>query len=554
MVWISLFLNKSPINSILNRGLIILLLLGFLSIKASAQEPVDTLIISRIESEAVNNSQVMDYAFYLTDVFGPRLTGSPGFKSAGDWTLDKLRENGLENVHFEMFDWGRSWSVENFSIHLVQPQYAPMIGSPIPWCLGTNGPVEGMPVLAPLPEWGAMPAEYDIFYRDFKGKLEGKILLAVNPWPRDNDRTWPRLSDIELDHLFAKLDSQYVTNNSNTYYNPPVISVQKNNQLQSELNQFLKDEGVAAILIQSLAYSGTVMTTGPQDSRMQAAWLRDSQYSLPPPTVVLASEHYRRITRLLDNRQEVSIRLELSSVFHDAADSSFNIVAEIPGHSKKDEVVLIGAHFDSWTAATGATDNAAGSVVVMEAMRILQKLGIKPDRTIRMVLWGGHEGAGEGSNSYLRKHFITKYPLDNVDSIPGLTFSYKPAYSKLSAYFNLDNGAGQIRGIHLQGNQTVRPIFQAWLEPFRNRGAAHTTLTNSLGTDHVKFDVIGIPGFQFIQDGKETSTPTHHSNMDVYDYLPKADLQQSAIILASFAYHAAMRKELLPRKKQLNQN
>ena len=539
-------------NSVMYMKPIILFLIGCLPLNISAQEPVDTFIIRRIESEALNNSQIMNYAFYLTDVFGPRLTGSPGFKAAGTWTLNKLREIGLENTHFEMFDWGRSWSAKNFSVHLVQPQYAALIGSPIPWCLSTNGPVVGKPILAPLPDWDATPAEYKKFYRDFKGKLKGKILMANKPWLRDADRTSLRASDENLDRNFAKSDSEFLKNNNKVINQPKVVSEnvseKQNRQLQSDLNKFLKDEGIAAILIQSLAYSGTVMTTGPHDARMQAAWLRYPQYSLPPATAVLAAEHYRRILRLLDNKQDVTIRIEMSSVFHKDAESAFNIVAEIPGHLKKDEVVMIGAHFDSWTAATGATDNAAGSVVVIEAMRILKKLGIKPDRTIRMVLWGGHEGAGEGSNSYLRKHFITKYPLDRADTIPGLTFNYRPAYSKLSAYFNLDYGAGRIRGIHLEGNQVVRPIFQAWLEPFRNRGAAHTTLTNAGGTDHGKFDDIGLPGFQFVQDGKETNTPTHHSNMDVYDYLSKEDLQQSAIILASFAYHAANRKELLPRK------
>ena len=492
----------------------------------------------------------MNYAFYLTDVFGPRLTGSPGFKAAGTWTLAKLREMGLENPHFEMFDWGRSWSAKNFSVHLIRPQYAALIGSPIPWSLSTNGPVEGEPVLAPLPDFGAPHTEYETFYRDYKGKLKGKILLANKPWLRDADRTWPRVSDEKLDRDFAKADSGYLKNRKKLIAQTQEVSDTEKQypQLQSDLNQFLKDEGIAAILIQSIAYSGTVMTTGPHDARMQAAWLRDPQYTLPPPTAVLAAEHYRRITRLLENKQEVSIRIEMSSVFHEDAESGFNIVAEITGHSKKDEVVMIGAHFDSWTAATGATDNAAGSVVVMEAMRILKKLEVKPDRTIRMVLWGGHEGAGEGSNSYLRKHFITKYPLDKSDTIAGLSFSYRPAYAKLSAYFNLDYGGGQIRGIFLEGNEAVQPIFQSWLEPFRNRGAAHTTLTSASGTDHGKFDKIGLPGFQFVQDGRETNTPTHHSNMDGYDYLSKADLQQSSIILASFAYHAAMRKDLLPRK------
>lgn len=538
-------------NTRLNTRFIALLLIGCLPLNVFAQEPVDTLMIQRIESEAKSNSQIMHYAFYLTDVFGPRLTGSPSFKAAGTWTLNTLREMGFDNSHLDTFNWGRSWSAKNFSVHLVQPQYAALIGSPIAWSSSTNGPVTGEPILAPLPDWDATPAEYKTFYRDFKGKLRGKIIMANKPWPRDADRTWPRLSDEELDRNLAKLDSAFLRkNNNHTVTQTQGVSEEQYRRLQSDLNMFLKEEGVVAILIQSLAYSGTVMTTGPLDARMQAAWLRFPQYSLPPATAVLAAEHYRRILRLLDNKNRVEIRFDLSSVFHEDAGSAFNIVAELQGNSKKDEVVIIGAHFDSWTAATGATDNAAGCVVIMEAMRILKKLDIKPDRTIRMVLWGGHEGAGEGSNSYLRKHFITKYPLEKADTIPGLTFDYRPAYAKLSAYFNLDYGAGRIRGIYLQGNKAVRPIFQAWLEPFRNIGAAHTTLTNAGGSDHVKFDAIGLPGFQFVQDGRETNTPTHHSNMDEYDYLSKEDLQQSAIILASFAYHAANRKELLPRKAQ----
>ena len=262
----------------------------------------------------------------------------------------------------------------------------------------------------------------------------------------------------------------------------------------------------------------------------------DGKYADPPPAIVVTPEHYNRMVRLLEAKLAVKVELEVKAQFHTDAADSYNIVAELPGASKKDEVVMIGAHFDSWQGGTGATDNAAGSAVMMEAMRILKSLGTPLDRTVRLALWSGEEQGLLGSKAYVKEHFASPETMQPTSH-----------HAKLAAYFNIDNGTGKVRGVYLQGNNMVRPIFAKWLEPFHDLGANSLT-RNTRGTDHLSFDEVGLPGFQFVQDPIEYQTRTHHSNMDVYDRLVEADLKQAAAVIASFAYHAAMRPEPLPRK------
>jgi Zn-dependent M28 family amino/carboxypeptidase len=252
---------------------------------------------------------------------------------------------------------------------------------------------------------------------------------------------------------------------------------------------------------------------------------------------MVASEHYNRIVRLLEKKIPVSIELNIQNRFFDDSLDSFNIVAELPGTDRADEVVMLGAHFDSWHAGTGATDNAAGVAAMMEAVRILRASDVRLRRTVRLALWTGEEQGLLGSREYVKQQFGDRD-----------TMQLKPAHARLSAYFNMDNGTGAIRGVYMQGNEAVRPVFMAWMEPLRNLGMTTLTIRNTGGTDHLAFDEVGLPGFQFIQDPVEYSTHSHHTNMDVYDRAQAEDLMKNSVIIASFVYHAANRDGLVPRK------
>ncbi len=263
----------------------------------------------------------------------------------------------------------------------------------------------------------------------------------------------------------------------------------------------------------------------------------DPKDPVPPPMIALLPVHYNRIVRLLEKKIPVRLELEVEAQFHDDAHEAVNVIAEIPGRRKKDEVVMLGAHLDSWHGGTGATDNGAGCAVAIEVMRILRALELEMDRTVRLALWGGEEQGLLGSKAYVKEHFADPEVM-----------ALKPEHARLSAYFNLDNGTGRIRGVYLQGNDMVRPVFQAWLAPFADLGATTITIRDTTGTDHLSFDAVGLPGFQFLQDPVEYGTRTHHSNLDVYDNAQAGDLMQAAAVLASFVYHTAMREQLLPRK------
>jgi hypothetical protein len=302
-------------------------------------------------------------------------------------------------------------------------------------------------------------------------------------------------------------------------------------QLQNRINKFLKDEGVAVVVRLGGGQSSGGTVFG------QAAGSRDPKDEVPPPSVVLTPEHYNRVLRLLDAKIPVKLEFEIQAKFLDDRTDSVNVIGEIPGGRKRDEIVMIGAHLDSWQGGTGATDNAAGCAVMIEAMRILKTLDLPMDRTVRMALWGGEEQGLLGSRAYVNEHFANREDM-----------KLKPEHAKLAGYFNVDNGSGKIRGVYLQGNDAMRPVFEAWFKPFQDLGAGTISIRNTGGTDHQNFDAVGLPGFQFIQDGLEYNSRTHHSNMDVYDRVQRADMAQMAAIVASFVYNAATRDELLPRE------
>ena len=502
-----------------------------------AEEAVNLSVVQRIRSEALDRSRVMEYAFYLTDVHGPRLTNSPGFHAAADWAVKELAASGLANVKKEKWGpFGRGWSYSRFSAHIVAPVYQPLIGFPFAWSPGTNGTIAGDVILAPMRE----PADFE----RYQGKLKGKIVLIDQPrlTPMQSAALGKRYAGADLEELTAPPEEASKTRAATGPVGEPQrigpldrrseepfdpAAMRRRTALR---NEFLKKEEALAVIQAGLAGDGgTVFAT--------SMGSYDGKYADPPPAIVVTPEHYNRMVRLLEAKLAVKVELEVKAQFHSDATDSYNIVAELPGASKKDEVVMIGAHFDSWQGGTGATDNAAGSAVMMEAMRILKSLGTPLDRTVRLALWSGEEQGLLGSKAYVKEHFASPETMQPTSH-----------HAKLAAYFNLDNGTGKVRGVYLQGNNMVRPIFAKWLEPFHDLGATSLTTRDTRGTDHLSFDEVGLPGFQFVQDPIEYQTRTHHSNMDVYDRLVEADLKQAAAVIASFAYHAAMRPEPLPRK------
>jgi len=498
------------------------------------RESVNLAVAHRIRDEAFGkNSKVMDIAFQLTDVHGPRLSFSPGARRAGEWAVSQLKDWGLSNVRLD--PWGpnaRGWSCSRFVAMMKTPEFQPIIGFSQPWSPGTNGDITGEAVLAVL----STPADFE----KWTGKLKGKIVLTAEPRPTEMI-TEPLSFRLTDDELKAAADAPEPTSGNPAMLplgfmrgRPPAAAGGRGGRgaafaFRSQLNKFLKDEGVLVVLTPGGGPGGgTVMGQG--------AFPRDPMQELPPPSVVTTPEHYNRIARLLEKNVPVTLEFDIHNEFTEPAES-FNVLADIPGTAPDAGLVMLGGHFDSWTGGTGATDNAAGASVAMEAVRILKTLDLKMPRTVRLALWTGEEEGEMGSRAYVKEHLA-----DPAEMKP------KPEYAKLSAYYNLDNGSGKIRGVYMQDNDQVRPIFRAWLEPFRDLGAATLTIRNTGSTDHMAFDAVGLPGFQFIQDPLEYGSRTHHSNMDVYDELQANDLEQSSAIMAWFVYNTAVRPDMIPRK------
>ena len=530
------------------------LCLTALSAGLRAEEPVDLNVVHRIRQEAAKNSQVMDHLFQLVDVHGPRLTGSPGFQGAADWAVEQLKEWGLQNVKQEKWGpFGQGWSIDRFSAHLVEPQYELLIGVPLGWSPSTASVVKGIPVLAPLERERSRKrdeAAVDDFIKEYKGKLKDQIVLiaplkdvkpqaeaALKRWSGDELKERaeaPRMvPPIDFDDPDLEIPTDPEKRRDFFVQAPRWFREKNRNErrrIQNKLNQFLVDEGV--LLVMHPATRGDGGTVFPPRSGSRVV-----EDTVPPPSIAITPEQYNRICRLVEKEVAPRVEVEVRTQFHRDTLDSINVIAELPGTEKKDELVMIGAHLDSTAQSLGATDNAAGSAVMMEAMRILKALDLKLDRTVRLALWGGEEQGLLGSEAYVEEHFGDSETMRLTDR-----------HQKLAAYFNFDNGTGKIRGVYLQGNDMVRPIFAAWLKPFEDMGATTLSIRNTGGTDHLSFDRVGLPGFQFIQDPVEYETRTHHSNMDAYDRVQPGDLMQASAIIASFVYHAANRAEMLARK------
>ena len=484
----------------------------------SGHERVDLDAIYRIKDEGFQRSQVMDTLSYLTDIHGPRLTNSPNIRRAADWAMKRLGEWGIANVRQETWGpFGRGWSNDKFTANVISPQPFPLLAFSKAWAPGTNGAVTADAMMA------VIETEEDL--KQWTGKLKGKIVLAAKPADVKAlfDPIGRRLSHEDLEKLEAQ------TIDANRRQGGPNPAAQAFSRKKME---FFAREGVVAVLEPGSGRNdhGAILVSGPRD-------LRDPKAPSQPPQVVVATEHYGRIARTLQKNLPVKIELNIQNSYHDQTLDSFNIIGELPGTDKADEVVMLGAHFDSWHSGTGATDNASGSAAMMEAMRILKTSGLHLRRTVRLALWTGEEQGLLGARAHMKQHFA------DPD-----TMQLKPGHAKLSSYFNMDNGTGAIRGVYLQGNEAVRPVFAAWMVPFRNLGMTTLSIRNTGSTDHVAFDEVGLPGFQFIQDPVEYSSHSHHTNMDLYERIQPEDLMKNAVIIASFVYHAANRDDLLPRK------
>ena len=527
--------------------------------------------IERIKDEGMNRSQVMQTLSHLTDVIGPRLTASPNLKRANEWTRDKMKEWGLENAHLEAWGpFGRGWTLKSFSAEIVAPQAIPLIAFPKAWSNSTNGPITADVVYVEARE------EKDL--EKYKGQLRGKIVLGAPirdlkarfeaPATRMTEKDLLRLADAP-DPARVKMGGPQAMMG-----NPQMLELIKTAVFDVKKAKFFLDEGASAILSPSRSGDGgtifmedasvprEVKGNAPMEQMMNLfmsrtnPWDKENHPNLPQITVAI--EHCNRLIRMIQAGQKLTARINLDAQFHTDDLMAYNTIAEIPGTDKKDEIVMVGAHIDSWHSGTGATDNGAGCAAAMEAMRILKALNLQPRRTIRIGLWSGEEQGLFGSRAYVKEHFGSRADANSPQAEmaammgggPNAKINPKPDYEKFSAYFNLDNGTGRIRGVYLQGNEAVRPIFRDWLMPFKDLGATTLTISNTSGTDHLSFDAVGLPGFQFIQDQIEYDSRTHHSNMDVFDRIQADDMKQAATIMAAFLYNTAMRDEKLPRKAQ----
>ena len=484
-------------------------------------EMIDAAMMSRIREEGLNHSQVSQIAHYLTDVAGSRLTNSSGYRRAGNWVVSTLQKWGLENARLEPWgDFGYGWDVEKSTLALKAPYYEPIIAYPSPWCGSTNGAVSSDVFLLESNDSG--------YIEKIASQIRGKIVLLQSRdtvLPGDFNPDASRYTDSEL----VKLTDTYMIPAGALKMFMPMITKMIRER------KWLMQKGAVGILSVSFGSTGrdgTVFVDG------FGGYLKKAQPQLPE--MILSSDACFKIERLIHSGHTVRVEMDVSTHLLSDDTKGYNVVGEIPGTdpSLKAEVVMLGGHMDSWQSATGATDNGAGCITAMEAIRILKSLGVRPKRTIRIALWGGEEQGLIGSFHYVKNHFGDPANMQ-----------LKPEQSMISAYYNLDNGSGKIRGIFDQGNDAVVPIFKKWLEPFNDLGATMVTRHNTGSTDHLSFDAVGIPGFQFIQDPLDYETRTHHSNMDNYDHLQLNDLKQASTVLAAFVYNTAMRSEKLPRKR-----
>jgi hypothetical protein len=520
-----------------------------------ALESLDLTMYQRIREEGLLHSHVMEYASALFDGIGPRLTGSPNMKKANEWTHDQFTAMGCVNSHLE--DWGEfgmGWRQRNTWVRMASPDMAVLIAQAAPWSPATNGPVTASLI--------AVTIDDEKGFDKYKGKLAGKIVLLGKPQDADkiDEALFQRYEDKDLRRIWQfPLDGNM--REQHIYSDEMYEQVFKQKEFFEKVGKFLADEKAAAVIVSSPnnqrggATGGTIY----DDTNETFGWfVYDRKHAMQVPEVVMAIENFNRLSRLLAANVPVSVEMDVDTEFTGDHEHGFDTIAEIAGTDPKlkDELVMLGGHLDSWLAGTGATDDGAGAIVAMEAMRILNALNVHPRRTIRVALWSGEEQGIFGSSGYVRQHFGS-YPLAGTPEQlsmpefvrkPGGPLTLKPEQKRISAYYNLDNGSGKLRGVYLQQNAAIQPIFAQWIEPLKDLGVTTLTMRDTGGTDHLPFDAVGIPGFQFIQDELDYDARAAHTNMDVYERLQPGDLKQAAVVEAIFVYNTAMRDQMLPRK------
>jgi carboxypeptidase Q len=525
---------------------------------AFAQERTDYNLIHQIKQEAFEHSQVMDHLQALTDRYGPRLTASPEFDEAAAFVLQKMKSWGLANVHTESWGpFGRSWSLKHYSVEMIEPRYALLNAMPLAWSDSTGKPITAEPILAPFAATAnnlrKTDEDFERYKQEWHGKLRDRIVLFNRPRNTtegaESRPAFTRYTDADLANLARSPDATPKIDIRMEDVNIPEDADEASRYMASlpadirtalgdrareaseKRDRFFIEEGAAAIFMED-ARSHDALDFA------EAAGTRKASEHMSVPKFRITEEQYNRIARLLDKKEGVKLRIDLEAAAGDRDLNGTNIVAELPGGAKKDEIVMIGAHFDSWHGGTGATDNGAGSAVMLEVMRILGTLHLQLDRTVRIALWSGEEQGLYGSKAYVKEHFGDP-----------ATMKLTAEHAKLAAYFNLDNGTGRIRGVYLQDNDAARPFFErALIGPFRDLGITTISLRNTGGTDHLSFDDVGLPGFQFIQDPMDYSTITHHSNMDTFDHIVSADLVQASAVIAAVVAQEANAPEMMPRK------
>jgi carboxypeptidase Q len=502
-------------------GLAMITLFLFAALAMSEQPSVNWEMVAKIREEGFQRSQVMDIVGYITDVLGARLTLSADMKKAQTWVKDKMDKIGLENTVIEPFmDYGVAWDNEYFSLHMLEPDYQPLVGFPLTHTPGTAGKITCPAVIVNV----QTKADLD----KYRGRLTGAAVLATPPFALDLaalSQGVTRRTDEELKKLEEAVVPPAPRVKPPTPPNPNLLKPE-------EKLEFYKAEGAAVVLQCESGIPGAVRgyaRPGTRDDK----WSREKSLN-SLPIVAVTPEHYNRMYRILRRNIPVKVEVEIRNRIGETVEKACNVIGEIPGTDLKDEIVMVGAHFDSWHASPNASDTASGCAVALEAARILKAIGARPRRTIRVALWAGEEQGLYGSREYILKHFGD--PKKKVT----------PEYDKFSAYFNQDYGAGQYRGIYLQGNEHVRRVFEEWMKPFHDLGMTAVSIQSVGSTDHVSFNEVGLPGFQFIQD--RVGGTAGHTNLDFFDTLPAEDLMKNAVVMASFAYHAAMSDARIPRK------
>ena len=536
----------------------LILSIGFAN--SAIAEDVDLAVVNSIKEEAFNHSQVMNYVHYLADENGARLATSPDYRRAARWAVEELKRAGITDTRIEEFEsFGRSWAWSAISVQMLEPQSTTLSGVPLAWSSGTDGPVTADVVYAPLWEDSNDPGQHDLiklaeriesYKKQYAGQLSSKIVLLSGKRPFDlpsepevqrwseadlaemqsarepslsNVREWPQIRR-PVDAAERLILSEIVPEEIQQDY-----SLRKMD-LMDRLIEFLIAEQVTAVVKTNTEGTGGLIFAERFGSFRSTA-------PVPPPAVQLMPEHYNRLVRLIERHVPVVLRVTIDASFPENEAIGMNVIAELPGNSKRREIVMMGAHLDSWHSGTGATDNATGCAVVMEAMRILHALDLKLDRTVRLGLWDGEEQGHFGSRAYVRQH------LGNP-----ITMQLKPEHERFSTYFNIDAGSGRTRGVLTQANDMVRPIFESLMQPFKENGISAIVPRNDWGTDHMAFDSVGLPAFDLLQDQLDYWSHTHHSNVDTVDHVLQQDLMISAAFLATLVYHAATREELMPRE------